>query len=198
MTEPPRPPGDDPTGPANPPGSTPPPPPPPGYGPPPGPPPTGYGPPPAGYGPPPAGEYAPPPAGGYQPPPGGYGYGGPAQPGFSPSLQDDRTWVLISHFGGAAGALVGGGAFGWVVPLIAYLSRGNQSPVVRAESLKALNFQLVWAIVTVIGWATSCLGIGIFIVIVAAAIAIIFGIVAGVKANNNEPFNYPMTYQFLK
>jgi hypothetical protein len=139
----------------------------------------------------------PPPSGGYSPPPSGYGYG-PPQPGFSPALQDDKTWVLISHFGGAAGAFVGGGAFGWVVPLIAYLSRGNQSPLVRAESLKALNFQILWSIVTVIGWATACFGIGFVIVTIAALIGIIGGVVAGVKASNGEPFNYPMTVQFIK
>src|SRR5689334_15364722 len=101
MTEPPRPPGDpyganDPTS-----GSTPPPSDPPPSSPAPPPPPTG------GYAPPPPGDYTPPPSGGYVPPPGGYNpppapYGGGTQ-------IDDRTWNLINHFGGAAGAFVSAG-----------------------------------------------------------------------------------------
>jgi uncharacterized Tic20 family protein len=226
MTEPPRPPGEgnpnDPTAPFHPPGgndpaagSTPPPPdsgaggyapPPGGYSPPPGgypPAPDsgagGYAPPPtSGYPPPPdsgAGAYAPPPTSGYPPPPGypppQYGYSAPHQ-------QDDKTWILAAHFGGAAGALLGGGMAGWVVPLVALLGRGDRSPVVRAESVKALNFQILWSLIALIGWATTCIGIGVFILGAASIIAIVFGIIAGVKASNNEPYNYPLTVQLIK
>ncbi|MEU4244563.1 DUF4870 domain-containing protein [Actinoplanes sp. NPDC026619] len=194
-------------------GSTPPPPPGGGYNPPPsggyGPPPSsggGYGPPPSsggGYGPPPSSGagYGPPPGsgGGYGPPPGGYnpqqpyGYGGAPAGG-----PDDRNWILIAHFGGAAGAFLGGGAGGWIAPLVALLARGNQSPAVRAEAVKALNFQLLWTIITVIGWFTVCVLIGWIILPVAWLVATIFGVIAGVKASNNEPYNYPMTVSMIK
>ena len=219
MTEPPRPPGEgspnDPTRPFNPyaandptSGSTPPPPPPygspppsdPGYGPPtsgPGygaPPPTsgpGYGTPPptsgSGYGAPPPGYGNPPPSYGHQQP--GYGAG---------ATQDDKTWILIAHFGGALGALIGGGLGGWIAPLVVMLAKGNQSPVVRADAVKALNFQIVWTIVGIIGWATACVVIGFVIIPIAALISIIFGVVAGLKAVNNEPYNYPMTINLIK
>ena len=68
----------------------------------------------------------------------------------------------------------------------------------RTEAIKALNFQLLWALVGLIGWATICLGIGFVIMTLAALVAIIFGVVAGVKAINNEPYNYPMTVNFIK
>lgn len=187
MTEPPRPPGEgnpnDPTAPFNPyagneppPGSAPPPPP--------------YTPPSSG-----AGGYAPPPAGGYPPPPGGqpqYGYSP------QPSPQDDRTWILIAHFGGAAGAFLGGGCSGWIVPLIVMLARGQQSPLVRAEAVKALNFQILWSIIALVGWATTCLVIGFIIGPIAWIIAIVFGVIAGVKASNGEPYNYPLSVQIVK
>ncbi|MET0423029.1 MAG: DUF4870 domain-containing protein [Actinoplanes sp.] len=183
MTEPPRPPGEgnpyDPTTPFNPyaandptSGSTPPPPP----------------------GPP---SYAPPPydtQSGYSAPPPGYGM---PQPGYS-ITPDDKTAILIAHFGGAAGAFFGGGLAGWIVPLIVMLAKGTQSPAVRAESVKALNFQIVWSLVTLVGWITLCLGIGVVIIAIAAIIAIVFGVVAGVKANNGEQYNYPMTYPIIK
>lgn len=195
MTEPPRPPGEapgsgpnDPTAPyhpygANDPtsGSAPPPPPsspPPSSPPPPPPPAGGYAPPPGAYNPPPQ-QY-----GGYTPPPG--------------SSLDDKNWILINHFGGAAGAFISGGVGGWIVPLIVLLARGNQSPLVRSESLKALNFQILWSIVGVIGWATACIGIGFILTAAAWLLGIIFGIIAGVKASNNEPYNYPMSVQFIK
>ena len=184
----------------------------------------GYGPPPSsgagGYGPPPssgAGGYPPPPGYGAPPPggqpygqpygaPGGQPYGPPGaygQPGYPPKGYgqgggDEKTWILVSHFGGAAGAFLGGGCSGWIAPLIALLAKGNQSPVVRAEAVKALNFQILWSIIAIVGWVLTCIVIGFFVGIAAWAIATIFGIVAGVKANNNEPYNYPMTVSLIK
>ncbi|MEU4215382.1 DUF4870 domain-containing protein [Actinoplanes sp. NPDC026623] len=216
MTEPPRPPGEgdpsDPTRPFNPhPGNDPAPgspPPPPAYG---SPQPPAYGSPPptsgGGYTPPPTsgGGYPPPPGPGYGPPPGGQQYGqqyGQQPGGYPPQGYgaggDDKTWILVTHFGGAAGAFLGGGCSGWIAPLVALLARGNQSPAVRAEAVKALNFQILWTIIAIVGWVLSCIVVGIFIGLAAWAIATIFGVIAGVKANNNEPYNYPMTVQMIK
>jgi uncharacterized protein len=181
--------------------------PPPAYGsPPPGSGAGGYAPPPSsgagGYGPPPgsgAGGYGPPPGGaqyGQQPygqQPGGYPPQGYGQPG-----GDDKTWILVAHFGGAAGAFLGGGCSGWIAPLVALLAKGNQSPAVRAEAIKALNFQILWSIIAIVGWVLTCALVGFIIGPAAWAIGTIFGIIAGVKANNNEPYNYPMTVSIIK
>ncbi|SDT67608.1 hypothetical protein SAMN04489716_5499 [Actinoplanes derwentensis] len=181
MTEPPRPPDDDPTAPYHPQGGYPPPPPPPYTPPPPYADP--YGQPQYGKQPYDQPQYGPP------------QYGSPYQAG-SP---DERTWVLIAHFGGAAAAFFGGVFIGWLPPLVAYLARGNQSPIVRAESLKALNFQLVWTIVGVVGYALiACAGLGLLFTAAAWVIATLFGVIAGIKAVNNEPYQYPMTYPFIK
>jgi uncharacterized Tic20 family protein len=229
MTEPPRPPGEgdpsDPTVPHNPypandpaPGSAPPPaygsPQPPTYGtsqpPPYAPPPTsGAG----GYGPPPgsgAGGYGPPPgsgAGGYGTPPPGYGpqygYGAPGSSGFA--TEDDKTWALIAHFGGAILAFISGGWLGWVPPLIALLAKGSQSPTVRQHATQALNFQLLWAIVALaITVVSTCLSIivigvlGFFLLVVPWLMGTIFGIIAGVKALNGEPYRYPGAPNWVK
>jgi uncharacterized Tic20 family protein len=226
MTEPPRPPGDgnpnDPTAPFNPyagnepgSGSAPPPPPysapqPPTYGsPPPGSGAGGYAPPPssgAGGYPPPgsgAGGYPPPdqPQYGQQPPQYGQQQYGQPQYGQQPpqySAADDKTWVLVSHFGGAGLAFISGGVLGWVAPLVAMLTKGTQSPLVRAEAIKALNFQILWSIITVVCWLLACALIGFFLAPIAILIEIIFGVIAGVKASNNEPYNYPMSYSLIK
>ncbi|GAA1625245.1 DUF4870 domain-containing protein [Actinoplanes couchii] len=145
---------------------------------------------PGGYQSPPPGGYPPPPP--YGPPP---GYGPPPQQYGS---SEDRMWVMVAHFGGAAAAFFGAVWLGWIPPLVAYLSRGQQSPFVRAESLKALNFQLLWTIVGVIGYALICAGLGFIIVGLAVLIATIFGVIAGIKALNNEPYHYPLTYPFVK
>jgi uncharacterized Tic20 family protein len=196
MTEPPRPPGEgnfdapppDPTAPPPVPG------PPPASGPPPG----GAYPPPGGGYPPPGGDY-PPPGGGY-PPPGGFqpGYppgSGVAPPGYASS--EEKTWALVAHFGGALGMLVSGGVLGFVAPLIVYAVKGPQSPTVRAHAVSALNFQILWSIIGLVAYLIGCflLFIPTFVVTV---IAIVFGVIAGIKANEGELYRYPMSANFIK
>lgn len=131
--------------------------------------------------PPPAG---PPPASGG--PPAGY------------ANNDEKTWALVAHFGGAAGMFVLGGVGGWIAPLIALMSRGNQSATVRQHAVNALNFQLTWSIVGVIGYLTICIVIGAVIIPVAALVGIIFGIIGGVRANDGVVYAYPVSVKMIK
>ncbi len=194
MTEPPRPPGEDPTSPPQPPSPSS----------------TSGEAPASGYAPPPstgpqydAPSYPPPPSsgppGGYQPPPPG-GYGGPGYAGAPPAgyaTNDDKTWALIAHFGGALGAFISFGPLGFVGPLISYVAKGQQSPAVRAHAVAALNFQILWSIIAfVLLFVSWCM---LFIPsLIVFAIQIIFGIIAGVKANEGQLYKYPMSVSFIK
>jgi len=121
---------------------------------------------------------------------------GAPTPGYA--TNEEKTWALVAHFGGAAGALVGAGAGGWVAPLVALLAKGNESPTVRAHAVAALNFQIVVSIVAVIGYITSCIVIGIFIFIAAMIVGIIFGVLAGLKANEGQTYKYPFSVALVK
>jgi uncharacterized Tic20 family protein len=204
MTEPPRPTGEDSSGPT--PDPTSPPPPPPASTPTPGEAPaSGYAPPPPAApqydapsydspppsSAPPGGTY--PPAGGY--PPAGYP-AGPAPAGYANS--EEKTWALVAHFGGAAGMFIGGGLLGWVPPLIALLAKGNQSPTVRAHAVSALNFQLLWSIIALVGYILLCVAIGFVIFLAAMVIGIVFGIIAGIRANEGQVYRYPMSVNIIK
>jgi uncharacterized protein len=172
----------------------------------------GYAPPPTsgagGFAPSSGGGYAPPPgspAGGY--PPGGYGgapqgypgggYGAPPG-GFA--NDDEKTWVLIAHWGGVAGIVLLGGLFGWVGPLIAYMSKGKESQTVRAHSLMALNFHLTWAGVNLIAWiiaVVTCL-VATPLVGITIIVALVIGIIGSIKATNGEFWRYPATLELIK
>lgn len=181
MTEPPRPPGEghphDPTAPLNP---------------------SPAGDPAAGSPPPPSwGPPQPPP---YSPPPPGYG-----APGGGYASNDDRLWTLVAHFGGAAAAFVSSGWAGWIPPLIAMVARGGQSPAVRAHAVAALNFQLLWTAVAVaITVISTCLSVivigvlGFFLLVFPWLMGTIFGIIAGIKAMNGEPYRYPGAPNWVK
>jgi uncharacterized Tic20 family protein len=151
--------------------------------------------------------------------PGGYdanpGYPGPAAggnmayPGQQPAYgvppqgyanNDEKTYVMIAHWGGVAGVFLGGGVLGWVGPLIAYVSKGAVSPTVRAHAITSLNFHITWATAVVLSWVLAGVTCGLlfFIPLLVWLVPLIVGIVGGVKATNGEFYRYPMSYPFIK
>jgi uncharacterized protein len=117
-------------------------------------------------------------------------------PGYANS--DEKTWALVAHFGGAAGALIGGGCGGWIAPLVALVSKGNESPTVRAHAIAALNFQILVGLVAVAGYLTLCIAIGFIIFPIAMIAGILFGVLGGLKANEGALYKYPITVGLVK
>lgn len=165
----------------------------------------GYPPPgaqqPGGY-PPPPGAQQPggyPPPGGYQEQTGGYqapgypqgGYG--AQPGSAtgaPPSPDERQFGLFAH--------LGGGLLGFIVPLIIYLIKRDESPFIRDQSAQALNFQLLILIGYVVSGVLSIIIIGGLLGLLCWVAAIVFGILGGVAANKGEWYRYPFNVSWIK
>jgi hypothetical protein len=117
---------------------------------------------------------------------------------------DDRLWALVAHFGGAAATFFSGSFVGWIPPLVAYLVRGDR-PAARAHAVAALNFQLFWtAVSAVIALVATCLLVVVigfllyFLLIIPWLMGTIFGIIAGVKALNGEPYRYPGAPRWVK
>jgi uncharacterized Tic20 family protein len=89
--------------------------------------------------------------------------------------------------------------------LIAYLAKGRESPTVRAHSLTALNFFLLWSTISVAGWMLGACG-SIFVLgaifygvpLVATAVGTIFGVIAGIKAAAGEFYTYPLSTTVIR
>jgi uncharacterized Tic20 family protein len=135
---------------------------------------------------PPAAPPPPPPPGGYTPPVSGQ----VAPPGYANN--DEKTWVLLAHFGGIV--------LGFIAPLIVFLVKGNESATVRAHSLQALNFQITWAIATVVAVILSVVTCGVlfFLPFITWIVIIVFSIIGGVKANEGVLYKYPMSIELIK
>jgi uncharacterized Tic20 family protein len=117
------------------------------------------------------------------------GYGAP-QPPQQMRPEDEKLWATLIH--------VGGILLSFVAPLVGYLVLKDRGPFVREHSRVALNFQLTMVIAYVIGGATSFLGIGIVISLVAGILVIVFGIIAALAANRGEYYKYPLSIEFIK
>lgn len=122
----------------------------------------------------------------YTPPPPGYGGPQPVQP-MNPA--DEKLWATLIHLGGLF--------FGFLAPLIGYLVLKDRGPFVRAHAATALNFQLTLLIAYIVGSILIIAIIGIFVLIAAYVLNIVFCIIAAVKANQGQWYKYPMSIPFV-
>jgi len=99
-------------------------------------------------------------------------------------------WAVLIQLGGLF--------FGFLAPLIGFLLLKDRGPFIRGWSVTALNFQLTLLIAYIVGGILSIVVIGIFILIAAYIIGIVFAIIAAVKAGQGEWWTYPLTINFVK
>jgi uncharacterized protein len=123
------------------------------------------------------------------PPPPPPQYGAPqAQQPMNP--QDEKMWSILIHLSGILLSFIG--------PLIGYLVLKDRGPFIRFHTAQALNLQITLAIAYIAGTILSLIVIGIFVLIAAGIIGLVFMIMAAVKANNGEFWKIPLTIQFVK
>ncbi|MGA7148225.1 MAG: DUF4870 domain-containing protein [Microbacterium sp.] len=105
------------------------------------------------------------------------------------SPSDEKLWATLIN----VGALF----FGFLAPLIGYLVLKDRGPFVRSHSATSLNFQLTLLIAYVVGGVLSIVIVGIFIIFAAYILNIVLCIIAAVKANKGEWYQYPMSIKFV-
>lgn len=103
------------------------------------------------------------------------------------STQDDRTMALLCHIGGA---------FGFIIPLIVWIIKKDQSRFVDDQGKEALNFHLTMLIGHVIGGFTMCFTFGL-VNLAVWIVALIFSILGGLEANKGVVYRYPLCIRFI-
>lgn len=109
--------------------------------------------------------------------------------------QDEKTMALLAHMGTIAGNIFG---LGFAVPLVLMLTKGKESQFIRAHSVESLNFQITVFIAAVVSGILICVGIGALLLPVVGLAALIFAIIAGLKANEGQLYKYPVNIRLVK
>lgn len=112
----------------------------------------------------------------------------PAAQPLSPA--DEKLWATLIHAGGIV--------LGVISPLVGYLVLKDRSVFVRDNAKAALNFQILITIAYVAGIILSVILIGLFVVIAAGIVSLIFSIMGAIAANRGEVYKYPLTVNFIK
>lgn len=110
--------------------------------------------------------------------------------------KDQRTWAMFCHLSALAGLLF---PFGSVIgPLIVWLVKKEEMPLVAEHGRKSLNFQLTMMIAYIVCFMLMFVVVGVILLPLVALFSLIMVIVSAIKANDGKEVNYPMAIEFIK
>jgi uncharacterized Tic20 family protein len=109
---------------------------------------------------------------------------------------DERMWAMFTHLSALIGLCF---PFGWLIgPLVVWLIKKNEMPLVDDQGKEALNFQLTMTIAFLVCCLLMLVLIGFLLVFVVGVFDLIMIIVAAVQANNGVRYRYPLTIRFIR
>lgn len=108
----------------------------------------------------------------------------------------EKNWALIAHLGTLLGYAVGFGNF--IVPLIIWLTKKDESDFITEHAKESLNFQLSVFIYVIVAGLLSFVLIGIPILFGLIITDIVCVIIASIKADKGEFYRYPITIRFVR
>ena len=116
------------------------------------------------------------------------------QPGAGGLTADERTWGGAAHWSALVASLIG---LSFLGPLVVMLTKGNESPWIRRQSVESLNFQLSVLIYGIVSAILIIVLVGILMLIAVGIFWLVFTIIASVKAGNGEDYRYPLTIRMV-
>jgi uncharacterized Tic20 family protein len=106
---------------------------------------------------------------------------------------EEKQWGMFCHLSALAGLVVGGLLF--IGPLVCWLIKKDTSRFVDYHGKESLNFQINIFILSMILAVTV---IGIFLIPIVVVVGVVMPIIAGLKANEGELYEYPYIYRIIK
>ena len=111
--------------------------------------------------------------------------------------KQERTWATFCHLSSLVAFI--GIPFGNILgPLVIWLIKKNEMPLVDQEGKSALNFQISMTIYTVVAFILCFIAIGFLLIFPIILFNVVLVIIAAIKTSNGEKFQYPCTILFVK
>jgi uncharacterized protein len=108
-----------------------------------------------------------------------------------------QTWGMLCHLTALSSfvGLVPGHLIG---PLVVWLIKRNEYPLVDEQGKESLNFQLSITIYSIIAGLLCFIFIGFLLLAVLVVVDLILVIKASIRVSNGQEYRYPYTIRFLK
>ena len=118
-------------------------------------------------------------------------------PSSDSSSSEARNFALFCHLSSLCGWI--GVPFGTILgPLLIWLLKKDQFPMVDEHGKEALNFNITITIAALICIPLIFVLIGIFLLLAVAIIHIVFVIKAAIEASNGRSYRYPFALRLIK
>jgi uncharacterized Tic20 family protein len=114
------------------------------------------------------------------------------------SNESARSWCIGLHLSGLSGIILPFALAHVVAPLVIWLIKRADSPLIDVTGKEVLNFQISFTIYFAIAGALCWVLIGLLILPVFFIIWLVCTIIAAVRTSNGESYCYPMTIRFLR
>jgi uncharacterized Tic20 family protein len=109
--------------------------------------------------------------------------------------KDETMWAMFCHLSGLAGFII---PFGNIIgPLVVWVIKKDEYPLVNDQGKEALNFQISMTIYILVSVVLIFVAIGILFLIALALFAIFAIVIASIKASEGKKYRYPLTIRFL-
>ena len=112
------------------------------------------------------------------------------------SQKDQNTWAMILHFSIFSGFIIP--MAGLIAPIIIWQIKKSEMPGIDAHGKVVTNWIISSIIYGIVSIILSAVVIGIPLLLLLGVLTIIFPIIGGIKANNGEVWEYPITIKFFK
>jgi hypothetical protein len=111
--------------------------------------------------------------------------------------KDEQNWAMICHLAALAGFLI---PFGNILgPLVVWLMKRTDMPLVEVHGKEAINFQISVTIAFLVCVPLMFVLIGIPLMVLVGLGALILTVMAAVKiSNGNLDYKYPFALRLLK
>jgi uncharacterized Tic20 family protein len=109
--------------------------------------------------------------------------------------QQERTWAMLCHLSALAGFIIPlGGILG---PLVVWLVKKDEFPVVDDQGKESLNFQITMVIAAAVAGVLILVAIGTVLLAAVGIYDIVMVIVASMRANKGERYRYPLCLRLI-
>jgi len=113
---------------------------------------------------------------------------------------DDRLWSTLAHVSALTGLIFSfwGLLCGFIGPLIIWLIKKDQSPIIADHAKEALNFNISFTLYHLIATFTIFLIVGIALVPIVYIAWLVLLIIGSVKSYQGQYYRYPLVIRFIK
>lgn len=118
------------------------------------------------------------------------------QPPMYLQTQEERQMGMFLHLSQLLNLIIPLG--GIILPIVLWQTQKDKMPALDAHGKMVVNWLISSLIYFVVSFVLMFVIVGFFTMIAVAIMGVVFPIIGGIKANNGELWEYPLTIKFLK